>query len=169
MASMPDWQLRKLDRRIHHRGSGGSALPAVLTAKMGLSRTVDDVVSMLLNHLNSSFVEMINEDSLLPRFAKVSSGTGFGAVVVGFNEIGVGDGWAPWLWPALESAEGFDGHLKSARWRWVLTKLGSEMSKHRSWWLLDRRFCRARRRPEPRWWTRDGRWWVDSIGPLPFF
>uniref|UniRef100_A0A2N9H1Q3 Uncharacterized protein n=1 Tax=Fagus sylvatica TaxID=28930 RepID=A0A2N9H1Q3_FAGSY len=58
---------------------------------MGLSRTVDDVVSMSLNHLNSSFVEMINEDSLLPRSAKVSSGTGFGAVEVGFDEIGVGD------------------------------------------------------------------------------
>ncbi len=58
---------------------------------MGLSRTVDDVVSMLLNHLNSSFVEMINEDSLLARSAKVSSGTGFGVVEVGFDEIEVGD------------------------------------------------------------------------------
>ena len=63
----------------------------VLSAKMGLSRTVDDVVSMSLNHLNSSFVEIINEDSLLPRSAKVSSGTRFGAVEVGFDEIGVGD------------------------------------------------------------------------------
>jgi hypothetical protein len=63
----------------------------VLSAKMGLSRTMDDVVSMSLNHLNSSFVEMINEDSLLPRSAKVSSGTGFEAVEVGFDEIGVGD------------------------------------------------------------------------------
>ena len=34
---------------------------------------------MSLNHLNSSFVEMINEDLLLPRFAKVSSGTGSGS------------------------------------------------------------------------------------------
>jgi hypothetical protein len=58
---------------------------------MGLSRTVDDVVSMLMNHLNSSFMEMINEDSLLPRSAKVSSGTGFGAVEVGFDKSGVGD------------------------------------------------------------------------------
>jgi hypothetical protein len=59
--------------------------------KWGSQEPVDDVVSMSLNHLNSSFVEMINKDSLLPRSAKVSSGTGFGAVEVGFDEIGVGD------------------------------------------------------------------------------
>jgi hypothetical protein len=33
----------------------------------------------------------------------------------------------------MSERHGFDTHLNSARWRWVLTKLGSEMSERRSW------------------------------------
>ena len=85
---------KKEKRKKHYPSLPGRFIEIfkhVLSAKMGLSRTVDDVVSMSLNHLNSSFVEMINEDSLLPRSTKASSGTGFGAVEVGFDKIGVGD------------------------------------------------------------------------------
>ena len=50
-----------------------SESPALLSAKIGLSSIVDDVVSMSLNHLNSSLVVINDDASSLPRSANLSS------------------------------------------------------------------------------------------------
>ena len=88
-----------------------SESPALLSAKIGLSSIVDDVVSMSLNHLNSSLVVINDDASSLPRSANLSSYTGSGSgwrvTISRFSVLTVGWLLLWLLWWFLEAGQGW--------------------------------------------------------------